>query len=110
MQRTLLLAAMLCPLLAFTPRAKAATWSELLVQAQAADELGAALSASADRATFEAARLTTFLRDAGVPAGLAPSMATRAKPAQRVNYRELFDHTVARIKKAEGAIDRGADP
>src|SRR5207245_2142121 len=70
---------------------------------------GAALRASADRAIFEAGRMTTFLRDSGAAASPATA-PTRVRPAQRVTYRELFDRAVARIKKAEGAIDGGADP
>src|SRR5438067_12013547 len=99
MRWTPLLILSLCPLLIFAPPARAESWSELLAQAKAADELGAALTNAGDRATREADAMTRYLRDAGQPA----TFTTPPRPKPRTTYRELFDRAVARAKKAGDA-------
>ena len=74
----------LCPLCAAAP---APTREELMVQTQAADMLGEAISGAVEQAE----------KGAGAP---APTTRPATRPAAP-SYRELFDQTVARLKKGE---------
>src|SRR5215216_7567352 len=82
----------LCPLCAAAP---APTREELMVQTQAADMLGEAISGAVEQAE----------KQARPPAPTAPTAPT-TRPAVATqpaapSYRELFDRTVARLKKGE---------
>src|SRR3954471_2307485 len=118
--------AVLGSLSVFVAAANAESWSNLLAQARAADQLGAALTTANDRAAHEAEAMQRYLGDAPaasakVAAMPAPSPTPVATPApapatahptsrpasNRLSYRELFDAAVLRAKKAGDAGDAG---
>src|SRR5690242_10013538 len=88
----------------------ASTRPELLVQTQAADVLGGALTDAVAHATAEidaAKKQATTKPSVASAAVVRPTAPQHPQhPEHRITYRELFDRTVDRIKKqGNDAID-----